>query len=138
MLCNNYRSRNLIGHYPFWVISPRNLTLFTRPFLARRHVRAGHETRLEYGHIKLISCFWSVCGSISSELLDLRNQYSACSHSVDTTCTQWLTIQASAPLVHNSLHFVVLSPDNAFCCLYTIFFPLWFPKKKKPGAPGHF
>ena len=29
---HNYRSRNLIGHYPFWVISPR-------PFLAKR--RAG-------------------------------------------------------------------------------------------------
>ena len=29
-------------------------------------------------------------------------------------------------------HFVVLSPDltlhNAFCCLYTIFFRLWFPE----------
>ena len=44
MLRNNYRSRNLIGHYPFWVISPRNLTSFTRPFLAGRRARAGHET----------------------------------------------------------------------------------------------
>ena len=41
-------------------------------------------------HTKLISCFWSACGSIFSELLDLRNQYSARNHSVYTTCTQWL------------------------------------------------
>ena len=41
---NNYRSGNLIGHYPFWVISPRNSTSFTRQFLAGRRARAGHET----------------------------------------------------------------------------------------------
>ena len=46
MLRNKYQSRNLIGHYPFWVISPRNSTSFTRPFLAGRRARAGHETRL--------------------------------------------------------------------------------------------
>ena len=46
---NNYRSLNLIGHYPFWVISPGNLTLFTRPFLAGRRVRVGHETRVGQG-----------------------------------------------------------------------------------------
>ena len=45
VLRNNYQSHNFIGHYPFWVISPRNSTSFTRPFLARRHVWAGHETR---------------------------------------------------------------------------------------------
>ena len=44
MLHNNYQSRNLIGHYPFWVISPRNSTSFTRPFLAGRRAWAGHET----------------------------------------------------------------------------------------------
>ena len=42
---NNYQSRNLIGHYPFWVISPRNSTSFTRPFLAGRRAWAGHETK---------------------------------------------------------------------------------------------
>ena len=47
VLCNNYRSCNLTGPYHFWVISPRNSTLFTRPFLAGRRVRAGHETMLE-------------------------------------------------------------------------------------------
>ena len=41
---NNYRSRNLIGHYPFWVISPRNSTSFTRPFLVGRCAWEGHET----------------------------------------------------------------------------------------------
>ena len=45
VLRNNCRSRNLIGHYLFWVTSPRISTLFTRPFLAGRRVRAGHETR---------------------------------------------------------------------------------------------
>ena len=44
VLRNNYQSPNLIGHYHFWVISPRNSTLFTRPFLAGRRVQAGHET----------------------------------------------------------------------------------------------
>ena len=42
---NNYRSRNLIGHYPFWVISPGNSTSFTRPFLTGRHTRVGHKTK---------------------------------------------------------------------------------------------
>ena len=45
VLRNNYQSRNLIGHYPFWVISPRNSTSFTRPFLAGRRAREGHETK---------------------------------------------------------------------------------------------
>ena len=40
-----------------------------------------------------------------------------------------------APWKRKCLHFIVLSPDltlyYAFCCLYTIFFQLWFPKKKK-------
>ena len=95
---------------------------------------------LAQGHTKLISCFWSACGSIFSEVLDLHNrcnQYSACNHSVYTTCTQWL----HHPSFHNCLHFAVLSPDltlhDAFCCLYTFFFPLWFPKKKA-WWPGHF
>ena len=33
VLHSNYRSLNLIGPYHFWGISPRNLTLFIRPFL---------------------------------------------------------------------------------------------------------
>ena len=37
VLRNNYQSRNLIGPYHFWGISLRNLTCFTRPFLAGRH-----------------------------------------------------------------------------------------------------
>ena len=52
---NNYRSSNLIGHYPFWVISPRNSTSFTRPFLAGRRARAGHETSPKNGKIKMDS-----------------------------------------------------------------------------------
>ena len=39
MLCNNYQSHNLIGHYSIWVISPRNLASFTRPLLTGRHTR---------------------------------------------------------------------------------------------------
>ena len=31
---HNYQTCNLIDPYHFWGISPRNLTLFTRPFLA--------------------------------------------------------------------------------------------------------
>jgi len=46
VLHTNYWSRNLIGPYCFWVISLKNSTSFTRPFLARRHVWAGHETTL--------------------------------------------------------------------------------------------
>ena len=39
VLCNNYRSHNLIGPYNFWGISQRNLTLFTRP----GDMLAGHQ-----------------------------------------------------------------------------------------------
>ena len=45
VLRNNCWSRNLIGLYRFWVISPRNSTSFTRPFLAGQARKAGHETR---------------------------------------------------------------------------------------------
>ena len=38
VLHNNYRSRNLIGPYHVWGISPMNLTLFARPFLAEARV----------------------------------------------------------------------------------------------------
>ena len=139
MLRNNYRSRNLIGHYPFWVISPRNSTSFTRPFLAGRRVWAGHETRLEYGHIKLISCFWSVCGSIFSELLDLCNQYSACSHSVDTTCTQWLHRPSfgSFDTRFSAFCSLVSKPYPPQCILlfvYHFLSTLVSGKKKKPGG----
>ena len=34
-----------IGLSPFWGISPRNSTSFTRPFLAGRRARGGHETK---------------------------------------------------------------------------------------------
>ena len=56
MLRNNYQSRNLIGHYPFWVISPKNLTSFTRSFLAGRRVRAGHEN-IVFSTARHKSCF---------------------------------------------------------------------------------
>ena len=49
VLCNKYQSRNLIGHYHFWGISPRYPTMFTRPFLTGRRVRAGHETKYMHG-----------------------------------------------------------------------------------------
>ena len=51
---NNYWSRNLIGHYHIRVISPRNSTLFTRPFLAGGE-RHGWGTRLT----KRNSCYAS-------------------------------------------------------------------------------
>ena len=47
VLCNKYQSCNLIGHYHFWGISPRNLTLFTRPFLARRRAWAGQTKSMD-------------------------------------------------------------------------------------------
>ena len=43
MLCNNYQPRNLIGQCHVWVISPRNSTWFTGPFLAGRRAWAEHE-----------------------------------------------------------------------------------------------
>ena len=49
LLHNNQRSHNLIGLPPFWGINPRNLTSFTRPFLARRRTRGGHETTALHG-----------------------------------------------------------------------------------------
>ena len=47
--------------------------------------------------------FLVMCGSIFSELLDLRNQYSACNRSVYTTCTQWLhhPIYILVPRIYN-------------------------------------
>ena len=45
MLWSNYWSQNLIGLYHFFGISPRNSTLFTRPFLTRRETtQTGYET----------------------------------------------------------------------------------------------
>ena len=38
--CNNYWSRNLIGHYYFWVISPRNSISFTI-LVSRREACVG-------------------------------------------------------------------------------------------------
>ena len=64
---NNYRSRNLIGHYPFWVISPRNLTSFTRPFLAGRRARAGHETNRNQPHSELTSTSIQNTGCLHSD-----------------------------------------------------------------------
>ena len=71
------------------------------------------------------------------------NQQSACNHTVYTTCTQWLhhpSLYILAPWIHECLHFVVLYPDltlyDAFCCLYTTFFRLWFPKKKNYTPSG--
>ena len=43
---NIYQSHNLIGPYHFWGKSPRNLTWFTRVFLAGRRARVGHKTKL--------------------------------------------------------------------------------------------
>ena len=45
MLCNYYQSHNLIGPHPFWEISLRNSTFYTRPLLAGRHMQAGHEAK---------------------------------------------------------------------------------------------
>ena len=45
-LHNNYWFCNLIGLYHFWLMSPRNLISFARPFLAGRCVWAGHETNV--------------------------------------------------------------------------------------------
>ena len=38
---NNYWPRNLIGHYPIWVLSPRNSTLYTRLFLSNGYGVSG-------------------------------------------------------------------------------------------------
>ena len=93
-------------------------------------------------HTKFISCFWlCTCQFYLSYLTYVIrcNQYSACNHSVYTTCTHYLhhpSLYILAPWIHKCLHFVVLSPDftlhDAFCCLYTIFF------QKKAWWPGHF
>ena len=52
VLRNNYQSRNLIDPYDFWIISPRNFTSFTRPFLGSRCALAGHETSIVLQAIK--------------------------------------------------------------------------------------
>ena len=45
LLHNDYQSHSLIGPYHFLGISPRNLTLFTRPFFVRKCTWAGRETK---------------------------------------------------------------------------------------------
>ena len=57
VLCNNYRSCNLIGPYHFLGISPRNLTSFTRPFLTGRRAQARHESR----HGSSFECYFQYC-----------------------------------------------------------------------------
>ena len=66
MLHNNYRSHNRIGPYHFWGISPRNSTLFTRPFLAGRlgtrlshHLPRMQQTNQNHG--KYSNCHFSNC-----------------------------------------------------------------------------
>ena len=68
---NNYRSCNLIGHYLFWVISPRNSTLFTRLFLAGRRMRVGHKTRKDgsgkYSTSSYILTTWASCCDVAMD-----------------------------------------------------------------------
>ena len=69
VLRNNYLSHNLIGCYHFLVISPRNSTLFTGPFLTGRHARAGLKTSYQTpslscgmgcGHVRLVCVYTSL------------------------------------------------------------------------------
>ena len=55
--------------------------------------------------------FLVMCGSIFSELLDLRNQYSACNRSVYTTCTQWL---------HHPILYILVPPDIQHLVIFQV------------------
>ena len=54
----NYHYHNLIGPYHFWVIRPRNFTLFTRLFLAGEACGLG--TRLGEGGERREEYFFSL------------------------------------------------------------------------------
>ena len=57
VLRNTYRSHNLIGHYPFWEISPRNSTSFTRTFLTWRQCWRGTRLASTWEHLIIIEQF---------------------------------------------------------------------------------
>ena len=56
----------------FWVVSPRNLTSFTRPFLAGRRSRGGggggggHETRFFVGYFRLGTRLYTSASALES------------------------------------------------------------------------
>ena len=87
---------------------------------------------------KVNSCFWSKCGQFSLSYLTyvIRcNQYSACNHSVYTTCTQWLH-HPSLYILAPSLDTQVLSPGltlhDPFLLICTAFsFNFGYQKKKE-------
>ena len=89
MLRNNYQSRNLIGHYPLWVISPRNSTSFTRPFLAGRRARAGHET----------TACPPCCAPDSGLVCGTRTRLAYCTH----VCVKMVVFQLTARRLSRSL-----------------------------------
>ena len=59
VLRNNYRSCNLVGHLPVLGNKPKNS--FTRPFLARRCVQAGHDETVLYLYGIVLSSHSSMC-----------------------------------------------------------------------------
>ena len=70
MLHNKYWSCKLIGHYHFWVISPKNSTSFTTPFLAGRRAWAGHKTRTHHPLRLLEEHFFDLCRAFVSIISD--------------------------------------------------------------------
>ena len=74
VLRNNYQSCNLIGHYPFWVISPRNSTShFTHVNSEQQSMTS--DSVLQTNHSKLQSC-WTC--TPSTHLKTVYHQPSKC------------------------------------------------------------
>ena len=102
LLRNNYQSRNLIDHYPFWVISSRNSTSFTRPFLAGRRVRAGHETICPHEHSDSTVSSWAQW----QHRVLMSTVTALCPHEhSDSTVSSWAQWQ----------HCVLMSTVTALC-----------------------
>ena len=109
VLRNNYRSHNLIGPYHFWRISPRNSTLFTRPFFTGRHARARHETKYVHGlkeqngsqpemlTVAILSLSCSYCPLISSWTVHSDSLYAQFHlNPVVTITCKWLPLTTVA------------------------------------------
>ena len=119
----------------FWLCSQGGLPVQRRA-AEKPIMDQSHWQEVLSSHTKLISCFWSACGSnlLWATWLTFSTQ-PQCLHSLHSVASPSKPLYL-APWIHKYLHFVVLSPDltlyDALCCLYTIFFR--FRKKKKPGG----
>lgn len=111
MLCKSYQSRNLyIVLYQFLGLSPRNSTLFTRPFLAGKHMWGGPETNVFQLRFPLVIGTQSLQGLPQEEGPTQDSSWESESHVMPNTFSS----------LHSSVAFTVTHPVHLswknFCC----------------------